>query len=287
MTYIRVHAKNDEFIFVFSYKLTVCYNKNIRFERKVKFMLGRFSRLKLLVGEEAIEKLSCAKVCVFGVGGVGGYVVEALARSGVGNIVIVDDDKVALTNINRQIIATDETIGLDKVEVARKRILSINPDCNVEAIKCFYLPENKDQFDFSKYSYVVDCVDTVSAKLSIIVEAKANNIPVISAMGAGNKLNPQDLMVSDIFKTEVDPLARVMRQELKKRGIKKLKVVYSKEKPLEPIMDDETKAELAAEGAVDTRTGKPKRSIPGSTAFVPPVMGLIMASEIIKDLIKK
>jgi len=233
-------------------------------------MLDQFSRSELLLGSEAMEKLKNSRVCVFGVGGVGGYVVEALARTGVGHLVLVDNDDVAITNINRQIIATMDTLGKSKVIAAKERVLSINPECDVETRECFYLPENANEFDFSKYDYVVDCVDTVTAKISIIIRAKENNVKVISAMGAGNKINPEMLMVSDISKTEVDPLARVMRYELRKRGVNHLKVVYSKEEPIKASASEEESA---------------KRSIPGSLAFVPSVMGLIMASEIIKDLI--
>lgn len=233
-------------------------------------MLNQFSRTELILGDIAMEKLKKSRVAIFGIGGVGGYVCEALARSGVGNFVLVDNDTVSLTNINRQIIATIETIGKYKCDVMKERILSINPDCEVETHNCFFLPENQDEFDFSKYDYVIDAVDTVTAKLAIVVKAKENNVPVISAMGAGNKLNPTMLEVSDIFKTSVDPLAKVMRIELKKRRIKNLKVVYSKEKPIKTSAESEEQSQ--------------KRSIPGSTAFVPTTMGLIIASEVIKDL---
>lgn len=232
-----------------------------------------FSRSALLLGEEGIEKLNKAKVAVFGVGGVGGYVVEALARSGVGHFVLVDNDDVSITNINRQIIATTKTVGRDKVEVMRERILEINPEADVEIRKCFYLPENADTFDFSDYSYVVDAVDTVTAKLEIIVRAKEAGIPVISSMGAGNKLDPTKFEVADIYKTSVCPLAKVMRHECKKRGIKKLKVVYSKEESMKPVM---TSNEKIPEG---------KRAIPGSVAFVPSVAGLIIAGEVVKDIV--
>ena len=237
-------------------------------------MADQFNRTELLLGKENMEKLKKAHVLIFGVGGVGGYVVEALARSGIYHFTLVDNDVISKTNINRQIIATLDTIGEDKVEVMKKRILSINKDADVEMRKCFYLPETADQFDFSKYDYVVDCVDTVSAKLSIIIEAKKNNVPVISAMGAGNKMNPAMLEVSDISKTSVDPLAKVIRTELRKRGINHLKVIYSKE---QPIKITDPNIELKE---------KSQRPVPGSNAFVPSAMGLIMASEIIKDLIK-
>ena len=236
-------------------------------------MANQFNRTELLLGKENMEKLSKAHILIFGVGGVGGYVVEALARSGIYHFTLVDNDVISETNINRQIIATLETIGKDKVEVMKNRILSINKDADVEIRKCFYLPETANEFDFSQYDYVVDCVDTVSAKLSIIIEAKKNNVPVISAMGAGNKLNPAMLEVSDISKTSVDPLAKVIRTELRKRGINHLKVVYSKEPP---IKINDPNVELKE---------KSQRPVPGSNAFVPSAMGLIMASEIIKDLI--
>ena len=236
-------------------------------------MANQFNRTELLLGKENMEKLSKAHVLIFGVGGVGGYVVEALARSGIYHFTIVDNDTISETNINRQIIATLNTIGQDKVEVMRNRILSINKDAVIEIRKCFYLPETANEFDFSQYDYVVDCVDTVKAKLSIIEEAKRNNVPVISAMGAGNKLNPAMLEVADISKTSVDPLAKVIRTDLRKRGINHLKVVYSKE---QPIKISDPNVELKE---------KSQRPVPGSTAFVPSAMGLIMASEIIKDLI--
>ena len=232
-----------------------------------------FSRSALLLGEEGIEKLNKSKVAVFGVGGVGGYVAEALARSGVGHFVLVDNEGVSITNINRQIIATTKTVGRDKVEVMRERILEINPEADVEIRKCFYLPENADTFDFSNYSYVVDAVDTVTAKLEIIVRAKEADVPVISSMGAGNKLDPTKFEVADIYKTSVCPLAKVMRHECKKRGIKKLKVVYSKEESMKPIMNSN----------VEIPEGK--RAIPGSVAFVPSVAGLIIAGEVVKDIV--
>ena len=236
-------------------------------------MTNQFNRTELLLGKENMEKLKKAHVLIFGIGGVGGYVVEALARSGIYHFTLVDNDVISETNINRQIIATLDNIGEDKVEVMKKRILSINKDAVVEIKKCFYLPETASEFDFSKYDYVVDCVDTVSAKLSIIVEATKNNVPIISAMGAGNKLNPAMLEVADISKTSVDPLAKVIRTELRKRGINHLKVVYSKE---QPIKIDDPNVELKE---------KSRRPVPGSNAFVPSTMGLIIASEIIKDLI--
>ncbi|MCR4956245.1 MAG: tRNA threonylcarbamoyladenosine dehydratase [Lachnospiraceae bacterium] len=225
----------------------------------------QFTRTQMLLGVDAVEKLKQSKVAVFGVGGVGGYVVEALARSGVGSIVLVDKDAVSVSNINRQIIATTSTVGRDKVDVMKERILDICPKVQVEARKCFFLPENAGEFPFEEYDYVVDAVDTVTAKIALVMRAKEYNVPIISCMGAGNKLDPTGFMVSDIYKTEVCPLAKVMRHELKKRGIKKLKVVYSKEQPIKH------------EG----------ENVPGSVAFVPSVAGLIIAGEVIKDLSKK
>ena len=236
-------------------------------------MQNEFSRTELLLGSEAMKKLMNARVAVFGVGGVGGAVVEALARSGVGAIDIVDNDSVSLTNINRQLIATHETVGMAKVDAAEARILSINPSCRVTKHKLFYLPETADRFDFSRFDYVVDAIDTVSGKLMLVEAADAAGVPIISAMGAGNKLDPTAFRVADINKTSVCPLARVMRRELKKRGIRKLKVVYSEEEPVE-----------AKEEAVE-ELPEGKRAIPGSIAFVPPVVGFIIAGEVIKDLV--
>lgn len=226
-----------------------------------------FERTKLLIGEEAFEKISNSHVAVFGVGGVGGYVIEALARSGVNNISLFDNDEINETNVNRQIFALKETIGKDKVEVAKARILSINPKANVTCHKIFYLPDNADEFDFSKYDYVVDAVDTVSAKIEIISRAVSQNIKVISCMGTGGKLSPEKLKVESISKTKVCPLARVMRRELAKRGIKDVKVVYSEEEGI---------AEKREEG---------RKNIP-SMIFVPASAGLLIASQVIKDLIK-
>ncbi|KIR02590.1 HesA/MoeB/ThiF family protein [Lachnospiraceae bacterium TWA4] len=250
-------------------------------------MLNQFSRTKLLLGEDSMNKLENAKVAVFGIGGVGGYVVEALVRSGVGSFVLVDDDKVCLTNINRQIIATRKTVGKYKVEVMKERILEINPKAEVEIRQCFYLPENAHEFDFSEYSYVVDAVDTVTAKLEIIEQAKKLNVPVISCMGAGNKLDPTKFEVADIYKTTMCPLAKVMRRECKKRGIKKLKVVYSTEKPTRPLEDMSSSCRtncICPPGAAHKCTER--RDIPGSVSFVPSVAGLIIAGEVIKDLSK-
>ncbi|MDD6571420.1 MAG: tRNA threonylcarbamoyladenosine dehydratase [Thermoflexaceae bacterium] len=249
-------------------------------------MLNQFSRTELLLGREAMEKLAHSRVAVFGIGGVGGYVVEALVRSGIGAIDLIDDDKVCLTNLNRQIIATRKTVGKYKVDVMKERVLDINPNCQVEACKCFYLPETKDEFDFSQYSYVVDAVDTVTAKIQLVMEAKEKNTPIISSMGAGNKLNPAAFEVADIYETSVCPLAKVMRRELKKRGVKKLKVVYSREEPLKPVDDMAISCRencICPPGAEHKCTER--RAIPGSTAFVPSVVGLIIASEVVKDLI--
>ncbi len=232
-------------------------------------MENQFQRTEMLLGNEGVKKLSSSHVVVFGVGGVGGYVAEALARSGVGRFTLVDMDTVSVTNINRQIIALHSTIGKYKTEVMADRIHDINPDATVTVKNCFFVPENADEFDFSEYSYVVDAVDTVTAKIEIVMKAIGSGVPVISSMGAGNKLDPTRFKVSDIYKTSVCPLARVMRYELKKRGVKKLKVVYSDENPIR--------------NSSETVNGKP---VPGSSAFVPSVAGLIIASEIVKDIIK-
>jgi len=232
-----------------------------------------------------MKRLSEAKVAVFGIGGVGGYVVEALVRSGVRSFVLVDDDKVCLTNINRQIIATRKTVGKYKVEVMKERILDINPEAEVEMHKCFFLPENAGDFSFQDYDYVVDAVDTVTAKLQLVMQAKEAGVPVISCMGAGNKLDPTKFEVADIYKTSGCPLAKVMRRELKKRGVKKLKVVYSKEIPTRPIEDMSISCRtncICPPGAAHKCTER--RDIPGSLAFVPSVAGLIIAGEVIKDL---
>lgn len=241
--------------------------------------MNEFSRTELLIGQAALEKLQNSRVAIFGVGGVGGYVCEALVRSGVGHFDLIDNDTVSLTNINRQIIALHSTIGKLKVDVMKERMLDINSDVDVLVHPCFYLPETADQFDFSNYDYVVDAIDTVTGKIEIIVQAAAHQVPVISSMGAGNKLNPAMMEVSDIYKTSVCPLARVMRRELKKRHIKHCKVVYSKEKAIQP-----SQASLEKYVA-DSEENFTKKSIPGSTAFVPSVAGLILASEVIKDLI--
>ena len=248
-------------------------------------MLNQFSRTQLLYGEEAMKKLASARVAVFGIGGVGGYVVEALARSGIGAIDLIDDDKVCLTNINRQIIATRKTIGQYKVDVAAERIHDINPDCLVTAHKTFFLPETQDQFDFNEYDYVGDAIDTVAGKLAIIEKAKEAGVPVISSMGAGNKLNPAMFEVADIYKTSVCPLAKVMRHECKKRGIKSLKVVYSKEKPIRPYEDLSISCRTNCVCPPGTeRKCTQRRDIPGSVAFVPSVVGLIIAGEVLNEL---
>ncbi len=234
-------------------------------------MSRAFARTELLLGEEAMQRLQNARVAVFGVGGVGGYVVEALARSGVGALDLIDNDTVAESNLNRQIIALRSTIGQYKTDVAKARIMDINPDCRVTVYHTFYLPETAHTFDFSQYDYIVDAIDTVKGKLALVEQAQAAGTPVICSMGAGNKLDPTRFEVADIYKTSVCPLARVMRYECKKRGIKRLKVVYSKEPPVRPVKKS------------DEQTVR--RDIPGSTAFVPSVAGLIIAGEVIKDMI--
>ncbi|MBQ7159347.1 MAG: tRNA threonylcarbamoyladenosine dehydratase [Treponema sp.] len=234
--------------------------------------LNEFSRTQLLFGSEAMERLSKSRVIVFGIGGVGSFVVEALVRSGLGAIDIVDDDKVCLTNLNRQLYALQSTIGRYKVDVAEERIHDINPNCVVTKFQCFFLPETADQFDFSQYDYVVDCIDTVKGKLTIIEMAKSAGVPVISCMGAGNKIDPTQFKIADISQTSVCPLARVMRQEMKKRGIKGVKVLFSTEPARTPISDG---------SAVEDSN---KRQIPGSNAFTPSVAGLIIAGEVLKDL---
>ncbi|MBP5554546.1 MAG: tRNA threonylcarbamoyladenosine dehydratase [Lachnospiraceae bacterium] len=251
-------------------------------------MLNQFSRTQLIYGVEAMGKLASSRVAVFGVGGVGGYVVEALARSGIGAIDLIDDDKVCLTNINRQIIATRKSLGKYKVDVAEERIHDINPDCKVRAFKTFFLPETQDQFDFTEYDYVVDAIDTVTGKLAIIEKAKAAGVPVMSSMGAGNKINASLFEVADIYDTSVCPLAKVMRHECKKRGIKRLKVVYSKEKPIRPIEDMSISCRTNCVCPPGTaRKCTERRDIPGSTAFAPSVAGLIIAGEVINDLTGK
>lgn len=248
-------------------------------------MLTQFSRTELLLGKEAMQRLEGARVAVFGIGGVGGYVCEALTRSGVGALDLVDDDKVCLTNLNRQIIATRKTIGRYKTEVMKERILDINPKSKVEIHNCFFLPGNADEFPFEEYDYIVDAVDTVTAKISLVMKAKECNVPIISSMGAGNKLDASQFKVADIYKTKVCPLAKVMRRELKKRGVKKLKVVYSEEQPTRPKEDMSISCRtncICPTGASHKCTER--RDIPGSVAFVPAVAGLIIAGEVVKDL---
>ena len=248
-------------------------------------VLNQFSRTELLLGEDNMQRLFNARVAVFGIGGVGGYTVEALARVGVGTLDLIDDDRVCLTNLNRQIFATRKTIGKYKVDVMKERILEINPDADVEVRKCFYLPENAHEFPFEEYSYVVDAVDTVTAKIEIIMRAKAAEIPVISCMGAGNKLDASAFQVADIYKTKMCPLAKVMRRELKARGVKKLKVVYSEEKPVRPLedMSISCRQHCVCPPGTDRKCTE-RRDIPGSIAFVPSVAGLILAGEVVKDL---
>lgn len=240
-------------------------------------MEEQFSRTELLVGDRAMNRLAQSRVAVFGMGGVGGYVVEALVRSGIGAIDLIDHDQVSLSNLNRQIIATRDSVGRDKVEVMQERIHSINPDCTVRAHQCFYLPETRDEFDFTEYSYVVDAIDTVTGKIQLILQAQETGIPIISSMGTGNKLNPAEFQVADIYETSVCPLAKVMRKELRKRGVTQLKVVYSREQPV-------TFRKLGDMEQPDTSVGR-RKPVPGSVSFVPPVAGFILASEVVKDLI--
>lgn len=237
-------------------------------------MIEQFSRTEILLGAEAMEKLYRARVAVFGIGGVGGYTVEALARCGIGTLDLIDSDTISISNLNRQILATHATVGRLKVDVAKERILDINPNCVVRTYPCFYLPETAEQFDFTQYDYIVDCIDTVTGKLQLVEQAVAAGTPIISSMGTGNKLDPSGFQVADISKTSMCPLARIMRKELKKRGIPHLKVVYSQEEALTPVGTEEECARLG------------KRQIPGSTAFVPGAAGLILAGAVIQDLIR-
>ena len=249
-------------------------------------MLNQFSRTQLLLGKNAMDKLAASRVAVFGIGGVGGYTVEALARSGVGALDLVDDDKVCLTNINRQIYATHKTIGQYKVDVAEERIHEINPNAVVNTHKTFYTPETEEKFDLSQYDYVVDAIDTVTGKIALVMNAQAVGTPIICSMGAGNKMDPTAFEVADIYKTSVCPLAKVMRHELKRRGVKRLKVVYSKEPPITPA-DDMTiscRANCVCPPGTKRKCTQ-RRQIPGSNAFVPSVVGLIIAGEVVKDLI--
>ena len=240
-------------------------------------MLNQFSRTQLLLGQEAMDILRSSRVAVFGIGGVGGYVCEALVRSGVGKFDLIDHDKVSLTNLNRQIIATHSTVGRDKVDVMKERMLDIAPDAEITVRKAFFLPENADEFPFGEYDYVVDAVDTVTAKLALVMEAQKHGVPIISSMGTGNKLDGSRFRVTDIYKTQMCPLAKVMRRELRKRGVEKLKVVCSEEEPMRPVEDQSVAAELEGSG---------RRDLPGSVAFVPSVAGLIIAGEVVKDLIR-
>ena len=246
-------------------------------------MLSQFSRTELLLGTAAMERLAQSRVAVFGVGGVGGYVVEALARSGIGALDLIDDDRVCLSNLNRQVIALHSAIGKYKVEVAEARVRDINPHCAVTVHKTFYLPETKDQFDFTAYDYVVDAIDTVKGKLSLAEQAQEAGTPIISCMGAGNKLDPTAFRVADIYETSVCPLARVMRAECRRRGIRHLKVVYSTEPPLRPLQG----SDAGCPQEEDAGQGTARRAVPGSVAFVPSVAGLIIAGEVVKDLIRE
>lgn len=253
--------------------------------RDDRIMLNQFSRTQLLLGSDAMESLYKKKVAVFGLGGVGGHVCEALVRSGIGSFDLIDDDKVCLTNLNRQIIATRKTVGKYKAEVMQERMLEINPDAEIEIHKCFFLPENADAFPFHEYDYIVDAVDTVTAKIELIMRAQKERVPIISAMGAGNKLDAGRFKVADIYDTKICPLARVMRRELKKRNVKRLKVVYSDEQPIRPLEDMSISCRthcICPPGARHKCTER--RDIPGSTAFVPAVAGLLIAGEVVKDL---
>ena len=250
-------------------------------------MLNQFSRTELLLGKEAMEKLNNSKVAIFGIGGVGGYTAEALVRSGVGTLDLIDDDKVCLTNINRQIFATRKTVGKYKVDVAEERLHDINPDVIINTHKTFYMPDTAEQFDFSQYDYIVDAIDTVTGKITLVVNADKSGTPIISSMGAGNKLDASAFEVADIYSTSVCPPARVMRTELRKRKIKSLKVVYSKEKPITPVDDMAISCKqhcICPPGTA--RKCTQRRQVPGSTAFVPSVVGLIIAGEVVKDLIR-
>ena len=249
-------------------------------------MLNQFSRTELLIGKEGIEKLKNSKVAIFGIGGVGSFVVEGLVRAGVENFVLIDDDKICLTNLNRQIIATRKTIGKYKADVAKERILEINPNANVKVYKEFYMPDSKTNIINKELSYVVDCVDTVTAKIGIIMQAKKENIPVISSMGTGNKLDPNKFEITDIYKTNICPLAKVMRKELRKRNIESLKVIYSEEEPIKP---DDTSSSSCKTNCICPPGTKRKctirNQVPGSISFVPSVAGLMIAGEIVKDII--
>ena len=250
-------------------------------------MLNQFSRTELLLGPEAMEHLAGCRVAVFGIGGVGGYAVEGLVRSGVGALDLIDDDRVCLTNLNRQLHATRKTVGKYKVDVAEERVREINPDCKVTTYKMFFMPDTQDLFDFTQYDYVIDAIDTVTGKLALIEKAQAAGTPIISAMGAGNKLDPTAFRVADISKTSVCPLARVIRSECRKRGIRHLKVVYSTELPTRPLEDPAISCRSHCICPPDTRKCTVRRDIPGSTAFVPSVAGLIIAGEVVRDLCRE
>ena len=250
-------------------------------------MLNQYSRTELLFGKEAMEKLWRSRVAVFGIGGVGGYAVEALARSGIGALDLIDDDRVCLTNINRQIYATRKTVGKHKVDIAAERIAEINPAITVKTYKTFYTPETAEQFDFKQYDYIIDAIDTVTGKIELVLQAQKSGVPIISSMGAGNKLDPTAFEVADVYETSICPLARVMRRELKKRNVPALKVVYSKEPPMTPIEDMAISCKahcICPPGTV--RKCTERRQVPGSNAFVPSVVGLIIAGEVLKDLIR-
>lgn len=248
-------------------------------------MLNQFSRTELIFGKEAMEKLANSRIAIFGIGGVGGFTAEALARSGVGTLDLIDDDRVCLTNINRQIFATRKTVGKLKIDVAKERLLEINPDMTINTYKTFYMPETADKFDFTQYDYVVDAIDTVTGKIELVMNANKCRTPIICSMGAGNKVDPTRFQVADIYSTSVCPLARVMRYELKKRGIRKLKVVYSTEKPMTPVDDMAISCKqhcICPPGTA--RKCTQRNQVPGSNAFVPSVAGLIIAGEVIKDI---
>ena len=247
-------------------------------------MLNQFSRTQLVFGEEAMQRLAGARIAVFGIGGVGGYTVEALARSGIGQLDLIDDDKVCITNVNRQLLATLKTVGQYKVDVAKERVADINPKCRVNTFKTFYMPDTEGEFDFSQYDYIVDAIDTVKGKLALVENAQKAGTPIISSMGSGNKVDAAAFEVADIYETSVCPLARVMRYECRRRGIKKLKVVYSKEKPIRPMEDMSISCRRHCVCPPGTRKCTVRRDIPGSTAFVPSVAGLIIAGEVIKEL---
>lgn len=244
-------------------------------------MNEQFARTQILLGDEAMNRLQNAHVAVFGVGGVGGYVCEALVRSGVGQFDLIDSDEVCLSNINRQIIATHDTVGQYKVDVMKARMLTINPDVKVNVHRCFFLPENADEFPFASYDYVIDAVDTVTAKIELVMKCQEEGVPIISSMGAGNKLDASAFKVADIYRTNVCPLAKVMRRELKKRGVKKLKVVYSEEQPLTPLIDEN---QIKCDASDEPSARSSRRATPGSVAFVPSVVGLIIAGEVVKDI---